>query len=104
MERYMWSINGIKYADAKPIQLHYGECVRITFINDTMMHHPMHLHGMWSYVETGDDNRLVRKHTVVVQPGEKISYRVIVDAKGRWAFHCHMLYHMPGMFREVRVT
>ncbi len=104
MERYMWSINGIKYADAKPIMFHYGECVRITFINDTMMHHPMHLHGMWSNVETGDDNRLVRKHTVVVQPGAKISYRVIVDAKGRWAFHCHMLYHMAGMFREVRVT
>jgi len=103
MERYMWSINGIKYADAKPIMFHYGECVRITFINDTMMHHPMHLHGMWSNVETGDDNRLVRKHTVVVQPGAKISYWVIVDAKGRWAFHCHMLYHMAGMFREVRV-
>lgn len=104
MERYMWSINGIKYANAKPIMCTYGECVRITFINDTMMHHPMHLHGMWSLVETGDENRLVRKHTVIVQPGAKISYRVIIDAKGRWAFHCHMLYHMPGMFREVRVT
>jgi len=103
MERYMWSINGIKYTDAKPIVFHYGECVRVTFINDTMMHHPMHLHGMWSNVETGDDNRLVRKHTVVVQPGAKISYRVIVDNKGRWAFHCHMLYHMAGMFREVTV-
>lgn len=104
MERFMWSINGIKYADAKPLKFHYGECVRVTFINDTMMNHPMHLHGMWSNLETGDDNRLVRKHTVIVQPGAKISYRVIVDAKGRWAFHCHMLYHMAGMFREVRVS
>ncbi|MFT7879189.1 MAG: copper resistance system multicopper oxidase [Sulfurimonas sp.] len=104
MERFMWSINGIRYADAKPILCTYGECLRVTFINDTMMHHPMHLHGMWSNLETGDDNRLVRKHTVVVQPGAKISYRVIVDAKGRWAYHCHMLYHMAGMFREVRVS
>lgn len=104
MERYMWSINGIKYADADPLEFQYGERIRITFINDTMMNHPMHLHGMWSDLETGDDDHLVRKHTVVVQPGAKISYRVYVDAKGRWAYHCHMLYHMAGMFREVRVT
>lgn len=104
MERYMWSINGIRYADAKPLVFHYGERIRITFINDTMMNHPMHLHGMWSDLETGDDNYLVKKHTVVVQPGAKISYRVTVDAKGTWAFHCHMLYHMAGMFRKVIVA
>ena len=104
MERYMWSINGIKYADAQPLQFHYGERLRITFINDTMMNHPMHLHGMWSDLETGDDNRLVRKHTVIVQPGSKISYRVTVDAKGSWAYHCHLLYHMSGMFRKVVVS
>ncbi len=104
MERFMWSINGIKYADAKPLEFRYGERIRITFINDTMMNHPMHLHGMWSDVETGDDGHLVKKHTVIVQPGAKISYRVTVDAKGRWAFHCHMLYHMAGMFREVHVV
>jgi len=104
MERYMWSINGIKYADAKPLEFHYGERIRITFINDTMMNHPMHLHGMWSDLETGDDNHLVRKHTIVVQPGAKISYRVTVDARGTWAFHCHMLYHMAGMFRKVVVA
>ncbi len=104
MERYMWSINGIKYADAKPLVFRYGERLRITFINDTMMNHPMHLHGMWSDLETGDDNRLVRKHTVVVQPGSKISYRVTVDAKGAWAYHCHLLYHMAGMFRKVVVV
>ena len=104
MERYMWSINGIKYADAKPLQFHYGERLRITFINDTMMNHPMHLHGMWSDLETGDDNHLVKKHTIIVQPGSKISYRVTVDAKGGWAYHCHLLYHMAGMFRKVVVA
>jgi len=104
MERYMWSINGIKYADSKPLRFHYGERLRITFINDTMMNHPMHLHGMWSDLETGDDNHLVRKHTVIVQPGSKISYRVTVDAKGGWAYHCHLLYHMTGMFRKVIVA
>ena len=104
MERYMWSINGIKYADAEPLLFHYGERLRITFINDTMMNHPMHLHGMWSDLETGDDSHLVRKHTVLVQPGSKISYRVSVDAKGAWAYHCHLLYHMAGMFRKVVVV
>ena len=104
MERYMWSINGIKYADAQPLEFHYGERLRITFINDTMMNHPMHLHGMWSDLETGDDNHLVRKHTIIVQPGSKISYRVTVDAKGAWAYHCHLLYHMGGMFRKVVVA
>ncbi|WP_300367786.1 copper resistance system multicopper oxidase [Hydrogenimonas sp.] len=104
MERYIWSINGIKYADAEPLRFHYGERLRITFINDTMMPHPMHLHGLWSDLETGDDTRLVRKHTVLVQPGSKISYRVTVDARGAWAYHCHMLYHMLGMFRKVEVV
>jgi len=102
MERYMWSINGIKYADSKPLQFHYGERLRITYINDTMMNHPMHLHGMWSDLETGD-GRLVRKHTIVVQPASKISMQVTVDAKGEWAYHCHLLYHMGGMFRKVVV-
>lgn len=104
MERYIWAINGIKYSDAAPLVFHYGERLRITFINDTMMNHPMHLHGMWSDLETGDDNHLVRKHTVIVQPGAKISYRVTVDAKGAWAYHCHLLYHMAGMFRKVVVA
>lgn len=104
MERYMWSVNGIKYADADSLEFRYGERLRVTYINDTMMNHPMHLHGMWSDLETGDDNYLVRKHTVSVQPGSKISIRVNVDAKGAWAYHCHMLYHMPGMFRKVVVV
>ena len=104
MSRYMWSVNGIKFADADPIQLEYGERVRITLVNDTMMTHPIHLHGMWSELETGDPRYIPRKHTVLVQPGSKISYLVTADARGRWAYHCHLLYHMPGMFREVRVS
>jgi len=104
MMRYMWSINGIKFTDAEPLRFKLGEVVRITFVNDTMMNHPMHLHGMWSDLETGDNMYIPRKHTVVVQPGAKISYRVIVDAEGSWAYHCHLLYHMPGMFRRVDVV
>lgn len=104
MSRYMWSINGVGFMDAKPIALRFGERVRITFINNTMMNHPMHLHGMWSELETGDPNYLPRKHTVVVQPGAKISYLVTADARGQWAYHCHMLYHMDGMMRTVVVA
>ena len=103
MHRYMWSIDGIKYADAEPLRLQYGERVRIVLVNDTMMTHPIHLHGMWSELETGDMAALPRKHTVLVQPGSTISYLVTADAKGRWAYHCHLLYHMSGMAREVRV-
>ena len=103
MERYMWSINGIAYPDAKPLVFNYGERLRVTYINDTMMNHPMHLHGMWSDVESGE-NQFVRKHTVIVQPGAKISMQVTVDAKGSWAYHCHLLYHMAGMFRKVVVA
>lgn len=104
MERYMWSINGVAYKDAKPLEFKYGERLRITYINDTMMNHPMHLHGMWSDLETGDDNYLPKKHTIIAQPGSKISFRVNVDARGSWAYHCHLLYHMSGMFRKVVVA
>ncbi|MGE4424457.1 MAG: copper resistance system multicopper oxidase [Pseudodesulfovibrio sp.] len=104
MSRYMWSINGVKYADAEPLRFRYGERLRITFVNDTMMNHPMHLHGMWSNLETGDPMAIPRKHTVIVQPGSKISYLVTADAMGGWAFHCHLLYHMLGMFRKVVVS
>ena len=104
MDRYMWSINGIKFADAEPLELTYGERVRITLVNDTMMTHPIHLHGMWSELETGAPDRIPRKHTIIVQPGSKISYLVTADAMGGWAYHCHLLYHMPGMFREVHVS
>ncbi|MCZ6516553.1 MAG: copper resistance system multicopper oxidase [Gammaproteobacteria bacterium] len=104
MARYMWSINGIKFADSEPLELEYGERVRITLVNDTMMNHPIHLHGMWSDLESGDGAHLPRKHTVIVQPGSKISYLVTADARGTWAYHCHLLFHMPGMFRTVIVS
>ncbi|MCT8988082.1 copper resistance system multicopper oxidase [Shewanella phaeophyticola] len=103
MNRYMWSVNGVKFMDAAPLEFEYGERLRITLVNDTMMTHPMHLHGMWSELETGDADFIPRKHTVLVQPGSKISYLVTADAKGQWAYHCHLLFHMPGMFRKVVV-
>jgi FtsP/CotA-like multicopper oxidase with cupredoxin domain len=104
MERYLWSIDGVPFSEAEPLYFNYGERLRITFINHTMMTHPMHLHGMWSEVETGDNNYLPKKHVVNVQSGSRISIRVNVDARGHWAFHCHMLYHMGGMFRRVIVA
>jgi CopA family copper-resistance protein len=104
MNRYMWSMNGIKFADSEPLTLQHGERVRIVLVNDTMMTHPIHLHGLWSELETGDGDYIPRKHTVLVQPGSTISYLVTADAEGRWAYHCHLLYHMAGMFREVRVS
>ncbi len=103
MSRYMWSMDGIKFADADPIRLRYGERVRITLVNDTMMTHPIHLHGVWSELETNEPDYIPRKHTIIVQPGSTISYLVTADAIGRWAYHCHLLYHMPGMMREVRI-
>jgi CopA family copper-resistance protein len=104
MERFAWSFNGIKFSDAEPVRLTYGERLRIVLVNDTMMTHPIHLHGMWSDIEDDDGQFQVRKHTVDMPPGTKRSYRVTADALGRWAYHCHLLFHMEaGMFREVRV-
>jgi FtsP/CotA-like multicopper oxidase with cupredoxin domain len=104
MSRYMWSMDGVKASKADPIHLKFGERVRITLVNDTMMNHPFHLHGVWSDLETGDANYIPRKHTIIVQPGAKISYLVTADARGKWAYHCHLLYHMLGMFREVHIS
>lgn len=104
MEKFAWSFDGIKFSDAEPLRLTYGERVRITLVNDTMMTHPIHLHGMWSDLEDEQGRFLVRKHTIDMPPGSKRSYRVTADALGRWAYHCHLLFHMEmGMFREVRV-
>ncbi|MBU4631835.1 copper resistance system multicopper oxidase [Pseudomonas chlororaphis] len=104
MEKFSWSFDGIKFSDAEPLRLTYGERVRITLVNDTMMTHPIHLHGMWSDLEDEQGRFLVRKHTIDMPPGSKRSYRVTADALGRWAYHCHLLFHMEmGMFREVRV-
>ncbi len=104
MERFAWSFDGVKFSDAEPLRLNYGERMRIVLVNDTMMTHPIHLHGMWSDVEDENGQFQVRKHTVDMPPGTRRSYRVRADALGRWAFHCHLLYHMEaGMFREVAV-
>jgi CopA family copper-resistance protein len=104
MERFVWSFNGIKFGDAEPLRLTYGERLRIVLVNDTMMTHPIHLHGMWSDIEDDQGQFHVRKHTVDMPPGTKRSYRVTANALGRWAYHCHLLFHMEaGMFREVRV-
>jgi CopA family copper-resistance protein len=106
MNRYMWSFDGKKYSEAKePIRFRYGERVRLTFVNDTMMEHPLHLHGMWMHLENGAGAYLPRKHTVVVKPAERLSVAVTADAPGLWAFHCHLLLHMEaGMFRVVEVS
>jgi len=104
MERYFWSINDRKYSEAEPIRLRYGERVRIRFVNETMMSHPMHLHGMWMQLDTGKQAFNPLKHVVNVAPGETLTVDVPVDAMGEWAFHCHLLYHMAtGMFRKVIV-
>jgi CopA family copper-resistance protein len=104
MERYVFSFDGVRFGDAAPIRLRHGEVVRIALVNDTMMEHPIHLHGMWSDVEDERGGFLVRKHTLSVPPASLRTYRVHADALGRWAYHCHLLYHMEaGMFREVQV-
>jgi len=104
MERFAWSFDGVKFSGAEPFRFTYGERLRIVLVNDSMMAHPIHLHGMWSDVEDDAGAFLVRKHTVDMPPGTRRSYRVTADALGRWAYHCHLLFHMEaGMMREVRV-
>lgn len=104
MERYMWSFDGVKYDEIiDPIQFHYGERLRLILVNDTMMEHPIHLHGMWMELENGQYPR-PRKHTISLKPNEVVSLQISADAPGNWAFHCHLLYHMEaGMFRVVSV-
>ncbi len=105
MNRYMWSFDGVKFSDAKPVHFNRGERLRLVLVNDTMMNHPIHMHGMWSELENPDGRFQVRKHTVNVQPAQRVTYAVTADAPGRWAYHCHMLYHMEaGMFRELVVS
>ncbi len=105
MERYMWSFDGKKFNEVTgPIPFKFGERLRLTMINNTMMDHPIHLHGMWMELENGAGDLLPRKHTINVKPGEKLSALISADARGPWAFHCHLLYHMKaGMFRVVSV-
>lgn len=106
MERYMWSFDGKKFSEVNgPIEFVHGERLRLTLVNDTMMEHPIHLHGMWMELENGRGNRIPRKHTINVKPAERLSALISADEPGRWAFHCHLLYHMEmGMFRVVRVS
>ncbi len=105
MERYAWSLDGLAFGQSTPVKFNFGERVRVILHNDTMMTHPMHLHGMWSELETPDGQFLARRHTIPVQPAQRISFLVTADALGRWAWHCHLMFHMDaGMFREVIVA
>ncbi len=107
MERYMWSFDGVKFSEVEdPIVFHEGERLRLTLVNDTMMSHPIHLHGMFFDVvkQPHHDHKKARKHTIIVKPGEKLSVDITADAVGDWAFHCHLLYHMmAGMMQVVSV-
>lgn len=105
MERYSWSFDGIEFGQSTPVHFRYGERVRVILHNDTMMTHPMHLHGVWSELETPDGAFQTRLHTIPVQPAQRISFLVTADALGRWAWHCHLMFHMDmGMFREVVIA
>ena len=105
MERYSWSLDGLEFGRSTPVHFHHNERLRVVLVNDTMMTHPMHLHGLWSELENPDGSFQVRKHTISVQPAQRISFLVTADALGRWAWHCHLLYHMDaGMFRQVVVA
>ena len=105
MQRFVWGFDGLKFSEAKPVHLRLGERLRIVLVNDTMMNHPIHLHGMWGELESPEGKFQVRKHTINVQPAQRVTYAVLADAPGRWAYHCHLLYHMEaGMFREVVVS
>ena len=105
MERYTWSFDGLEFAQSTPVHFRYGERLRIILHNDTMMTHPMHLHGIWSELESPDGRFQARRHTIPVQPAQRISFLITADALGRWAWHCHLAFHMDaGMFREVVVA
>jgi FtsP/CotA-like multicopper oxidase with cupredoxin domain len=106
MERYMWSFDGKKYSEATtPIPFRFGERLRLVLVNDTMMEHPIHLHGMWMELENGAGEYQPRKHTISVKPAERLTLAITADAPGQWAMHCHLLLHMElGMFRVVEVS
>ncbi|MEO4150833.1 copper resistance system multicopper oxidase [Acinetobacter pittii] len=106
MERYIWTINGKKFSEAAPLQVKYGERIRLKFVNDSMMAHPMHLHGMFMQLENGQQaENLPNKHTVIVPPGKTVTALLTADALGEWAIHCHLLYHMSaGMMNKLIVA
>ena len=106
MERYIWTINGKKFSDATPLKVKYGERIRIKFINDSMMAHPMHLHGMFMQLENGQTAaEMPNKHTLIVPPGKTVTALLTADELGEWAIHCHLLYHMSaGMMNKLIVA
>lgn len=106
MERYIWTMNGKKYNEAEPLQVKYGERIRLKFINDSMMAHPMHLHGMFVQLENGQSiQNLPNKHTLIVPPGKTVTALLTADELGEWAIHCHLLYHMSaGMMNKLIVA
>ena len=103
MNRYIWTINGEKFP--KPMHLKYGERVRLKFVNETMMAHPIHLHGMFMQLENGQPMKwMPNKHTVIVPPAQTVTLLLTADEAGEWAFHCHLLLHMAsGMMTSVTV-
>ena len=106
MERYIWTINGKKFSDAEPLKVKYGERIRIKFINDSMMAHPMHLHGMFMQLENGQAAvDMPNKHTIIVPPAKTVTALLTADELGEWAIHCHLLYHMSaGMMNKLIVA
>ncbi|WP_151809660.1 multicopper oxidase domain-containing protein, partial [Acinetobacter seifertii] len=106
MERYIWTINGKKFNEADPLVVKYGERIRLKFVNDSMMAHPMHLHGMFMQLENGQDaSNMPNKHTVIVPPGKTVTTLLTADELGEWAIHCHLLYHMSaGMMNKLIVA
>jgi len=109
MERYIWTLNGVKFDQGDPIRVSYGDRVRLRFINETMMAHPMHLHGMFMELENGETDRKPLKHVIIVPPGKEVTAVLTADEPGEWPFHCHLLYHMAsGMMTrfivEQRIT
>ncbi|EPR84732.1 Multicopper oxidase [Acinetobacter gerneri DSM 14967 = CIP 107464 = MTCC 9824] len=106
MERYIWTINGKKFTEAEPLKVKYGERIRLKFVNNSMMAHPMHLHGMFMQLENGQPSEYMpNKHTIVVPPGKTVTALLTADELGEWAIHCHLLYHMSaGMMNKLIVA
>ncbi len=105
MERWTWGFDGLKFSQAPPIRIALDETVRIVLVNDTMMEHPIHLHGFLVQLENGQAGGLPLKHTLTVKPAERASFVFTADTPGYWAFHCHLMLHMEtGMFRTVVVA
>ncbi len=105
MERYIFGFNGLTYSQSQPVRFPYGQRIRVTLINDTMMEHPIHLHGMFAELENNRGRLRPLKHTISVKPAEKLHYYVNATELGRWAYHCHLLYHMgAGMFTTAVVA